>query len=1843
MSSSSWLLWIFVSVVTSSQIDSLRLWRGCDSGMPAIAILSFNETQISYFFDNYSWITGISVDALLVGPPEAQGGPFDFLLYSPANSTTPIYDHTENGAPLFLYQNSGSQCYSWPNVVYEQTYKIVGTSRKDTPVTSITREFQFTSVNTRPRCYQGKVYVRSANCPSGFDNRTLPPFIKNLTSDYGRCSSGGFIDNDYCGRYELGYTDNVVRNSRGEVAWNSYWEFPLSNVGSDGIWTNQGVGKGFTTTSRLGEYATRTQLIDLRAQGFSEAFLDSNPVMYYVFELAATISITNSVDRFRWSITLLNASKLAYKSEFTGTYDLRTDGEKSNLQAKNIQVGGGSLRYIKLEEGSLNTLDTSGPTILATGISFNLNECLDNNGGCGEFRICVDRPTPPAQCSDCVGGYELVNNTCVKRNPCDDASACPPNATCTADLPDRIKKCTCFVGYNYTGTSCQDINECTSGGRINGSCASGNCYNVEGATSSIPICLPVALPCSLGFGTNARNCTVSLPDNNANHNMTFLLNASVSSLTVSGGYFGPANDPDRFLCTIATVSGTLARCVPPAGVFGNNLFFTFRFCSTILVGQCFDVSFRNAGVFNHPFPIINSGTLRLLPSGNPSTAVSSINNAGGEQVSFTGSFFIASQYLSLAFTVQIRNNVNSYPCPLKSGTNQNTIVCEIQPGQGVNFLFEILWDGVVVEVGTDSFSYPVTPIVLVVSGCSNNTNNSTSNCPTSDLPTPTVITVQGANFGVQGYVSVAGLNCRNVSFINSTLLTCTLPQGVGLQLPITVSSGIFVSLPAFAVSYALPAITSVTGCVGSSLSPNMTTTNCKRDGSSVLTINGNNFGSQTPSVTVGGVKCTEVTMVTAHVRVTCKMPRVIDVQSYEIVIQQFDGQESQPPYPSVTYVQCPAGSSNANVACVQCEAGKYSSTQGQNCVNCLDGSAPNSLGNATSCIECNIGTAAKAGEAQCNSCGPGKFAEQKAKSTCVQCAGGRYSTGNQNSICEPCARGRFQSQEGQAECLECHRGRYADFPGLSECPQCQPGKYTNQTGTGEAGCALCPAGYSQQNPGQLSCAKCAVGKQATRPGRSTCDLCPSGRYAEAEASAVCTPCLPGFFQPDAGQTSCSPCAFGTEARESGSAVCANCLEGSFGVFSNTTGSSACMLCKAGYSQPAPSQSACAACAVGKFSEAGASTCKQCQAGSYASAEAASACQPCPIGAKPDYLFANCLCPVGTFSQAQDNNSGIACSQCPTGAVCTTTGVTEQGLLTEAGWWRAASTLNFYRCRFPELCLGGLGNVCGFAREGPLCAICVPGYSSNGPGKPCTLCPDQKAAWGETVGIMLLVLAVILVMMLLMLRYSNMQQRALIALTKANDMKALQQMQETLKEYEVGDDYFEKIREMKRKEENTTELDENETQETGEEEETGSSSVAVGKPPLVLPPVKPHETHEDFQEMSWAQNFRLAYKSAMEKAKVVGMLDAFVLESTKQLKNKLRRAPNFIYKVKILLGFFQVATIMPLNGIVNWPLYWSRFISAFSFFNFDFIPWSSLSCATSISYLDKALIIGCVPIAAVIFIAIVVFVWDKSTYKYGIETQMEIQMHQRQVWRQFTKLVLFTVFLLYPFSSKVTLGVYNCVTVEGQTYVAADFTLNCSDPYYIRTASINAIFVLLYPIGVPVACFFLLYKNLHRLREPETVLQFGFLYDAYTDDRWFWEIFDMTHKLCLTSITLFLPSNIVMPTNMCIIVVYFIGLVLANPYIRKGDDRFHLLVQVNLYLLALIGLILITIENPYRTAVADEQTMIILLSALLIVMNVGLFIGFFIIAGRNALKIIRGNQRAKKVAASSEFQPHPAAV
>jgi predicted outer membrane repeat protein len=215
-----------------------------------------------------------------------------------------------------------------------------------------------------------------------------------------------------------------------------------------------------------------------------------------------------------------------------------------------------------------------------------------------------------------------------------------------------------------------------------------------------------------------------------------------------------------------------------------------------------------------------------------------------------------------------------------------------------------------------------------------------------------------------------------------------------------------------------------------------------------------------------------------------------------------------------------------------------------------------------------------------------------------------------------------------------------------------------------------------------------------------------------------------------------------------------------------TTSSTCV-CSAGYTRGPGINASCVACLPVTYAgSAGSDICSVCASGSVSLAAAAS-CTPCPTNS---LVVANaCACAVGyydaTFSATVD---APQCTECPLGAVCTT------GTLGAAeGFWREAlNDTVFLPCRegncLEEEVTGPLtvltaavGNATSRRRRlagvepenwpatncingttGPLCGLCIPGYTLQ--SGVCAYCDpkDAYATWSTNSKAGLLVGAII---------------------------------------------------------------------------------------------------------------------------------------------------------------------------------------------------------------------------------------------------------------------------------------------------------------------------------------------------------------------------------------------------------------------------------------------------------------------------------------------------------------------
>jgi len=247
-----------------------------------------------------------------------------------------------------------------------------------------------------------------------------------------------------------------------------------------------------------------------------------------------------------------------------------------------------------------------------------------------------------------------------------------------------------------------------------------------------------------------------------------------------------------------------------------------------------------------------------------------------------------------------------------------------------------------------------------------------------------------------------------------------------------------------------------------------------------------------------------------------------------------------------------------------------------------------------------------------------------------------------------------------------------------------------------------------------------------------------------------------------------------------------------------------------------------------------------------------------------------------------------------------------------------------------------------------------------------------------------------------------------------------------------------------------------------------------------------------------------------------------------------------------------------------------------------------------------------------------------------------QARKISTWK-FWKLCLFVVFLFYPFVCARLYAVYNCTLINGVYFLTKDFDIICGSSMWLEYAMPMLGFVIAYSVGVPLFYFVILYRNRERLQTPEMKLQLGFLSEAYGDYAWFWELVDMTHKLTLTSIIPnFFPDFMLMASCMVGLCIYMMAILMYDPYVRKGDDRLHCLVQADLILLALCGLILQSENEITLDPTVDWLVSLLLITVIIFMVSVA-----FLIGARNVFKIFRMIRHKKQRKQKGELQLHPA--
>ena len=380
----------------------------------------------------------------------------------------------------------------------------------------------------------------------------------------------------------------------------------------------------------------------------------------------------------------------------------------------------------------------------------------------------------------------------VNGNACTSVTYLTPHTQVTCTLPSG-------VGYNLAVSIT----------------VTGQSFTVNALSYTTPVIVANTLHLSSAPNTPLGN--VNLSSNNGGDEVVFTgqyFGTQSSRVVVS---YGVSGSTAVYNCSITAfisdVSGNNnnVTCTTAAGV-GANLVFTVTVYPTLSLPA--QISAQGTDTMSYPAPNITAGTLHV--PGGPSTTNLVGTYSNGEPVIFSGSH-LGSNAAHLTVRYGLLADLQSAPlgssvltCAGVSFLSSNTLQCTTQPGAGGNYVFQVIALNAASTPGTDKYTYPTPPIVSNVTGCANTSGNATTQCPTFGGVT---ITLSGSNFPtVSMSVKVGGNDCTGVNYISSTLISCTLPAGAGSSQLVVVAAGVLFSQGVSYVSYAVPTISSISGC-----------------------------------------------------------------------------------------------------------------------------------------------------------------------------------------------------------------------------------------------------------------------------------------------------------------------------------------------------------------------------------------------------------------------------------------------------------------------------------------------------------------------------------------------------------------------------------------------------------------------------------------------------------------------------------------------------------------------------------------------------------------------------------------------------------------------------------------------------------------------------------------------------------------------------------------------------------------------------------------------------------------------------------------------------------------------
>lgn len=124
--------------------------------------------------------------------------------------------------------------------------------------------------------------------------------------------------------------------------------------------------------------------------------------------------------------------------------------------------------------------------------------------------------------------------------------------------------------------------------------------------------------------------------------------------------------------------------------------------------------------------------------------------------------------------------------------------------------------------------------------------------------------------------------------------------------------------------------------------------------------------------------------------------------------------------------------------------------------------------------------------------------------------------------------------------------------------------------------------------------------------------------------------------------------------------------------------------------------------------------------------------------------------------------------------------------------------------------------------------------------------------------------------------------------------------------------------------------------------------------------------------------------------------------------------------------------------------------------------------------------------------------------------------------RFVSSLVIIVFLIHPTITQYMIDVFNCQDFDGDARLMGDLQVVCYEGMHrIMAYFVAAPCLLLWGIGIPAATWVLMNNEKERLTTVAAREKFGFLYNGYKRETFYWEIVTMYRKITCIAVSVFM--------------------------------------------------------------------------------------------------------------------------